>query len=68
MGLGLGGITTPMCELFAKGLVNKLVDTQDFDQGAIEYPSRQIRTTSRSPRPSTQIRSTRVLMSTSWIS
>ena len=36
MGLGLGGITTPMCELLAKGLVNKLVDTQDFDQGAIE--------------------------------
>ena len=25
-----------MCELLAKGLVNKLVDTQDFDQGAIE--------------------------------
>ena len=36
MGLGLGGITTPMCDLLAKGLVNKLVDTQDFDQGAIE--------------------------------
>ena len=35
MGLGLGGITTPMCELLAKGLVNKLIDTQDFDQGAI---------------------------------
>lgn len=36
MGLGLGGITTPMCDLLAKGLVNKLIDTQDFDQGAIE--------------------------------
>ncbi len=36
MGLGLGGITTPMCELLAKGLIRKLVDTQDFDMGAIE--------------------------------
>ena len=36
MGLGLGGITTPMCQLLEKGLVNKLVDTQDFDLGAIE--------------------------------
>ena len=36
MGLGLGGITTPMCELLEKGLIRTLVDTQDFDQGAIE--------------------------------
>ena len=36
MGLGLGGITTPMCDLLAKGLINKIVDTQDFDMGAIE--------------------------------
>lgn len=36
MGLGLGGITTPMCELLEKGLIKKLVDTQDFDLGAIE--------------------------------
>ena len=36
MGLGLGGITTPMCNLLAKGLINKIVDTQDFDMGAIE--------------------------------
>ena len=36
MGLGVGGITTPMCELLEKGLINKLVDTQDFDMGAIE--------------------------------
>ena len=36
MGLGLGGITTPMCELLEKGLIKKIVDTQDFDLGAIE--------------------------------
>ena len=36
MGLGLGGITTPMCELLERGLIKKLVDTQDFDLGAIE--------------------------------
>ena len=36
MGLGLGGITTPMCNLLAKGLIDKIVDTQDFDMGAIE--------------------------------
>ena len=36
MGLGLGGITTPMCSLLAKGLIDKIVDTQDFDMGAIE--------------------------------
>ncbi len=36
MGLGLGGITTPMCDLLAKGLIDKIVDTQDFDMGAIE--------------------------------
>lgn len=36
MGLGLGGITTPMCDLLQKGLINKIVDTQDFDLGAIE--------------------------------
>ena len=36
MGLGLGGITTPMCDLLEKGLIRTLVDTQDFDMGAIE--------------------------------
>ncbi len=36
MGLGLGGITTPMCQLLEKGLIRTLVDTQDFDMGAIE--------------------------------
>lgn len=36
MGLGLGGITTPMCELLEKGLIKTVVDTQDFDMGAIE--------------------------------
>ena len=36
LGLGLGGITTPMCELLERGLIKKLVDTQDFDLGAIE--------------------------------
>lgn len=36
MGFGVGGISTPMCKLLAEGLVDKLVDTQDFDLGAIE--------------------------------
>lgn len=36
MGLGLGGITTPMCDLLEKGLIRTIVDTQDFDMGAIE--------------------------------
>lgn len=36
MGLGLGGITKPMCDLLEKGLCRTIVDTQDFDMGAIE--------------------------------
>ncbi|MEG2451384.1 MAG: citrate lyase subunit alpha, partial [Clostridium sp.] len=36
MGLGLGGITKPMCDLLDKGLIRTIVDTQDFDLGAIE--------------------------------
>ena len=36
MGLGLGGIAGPMCELLEEGLIEKLVDTQDFDLKAIE--------------------------------
>ena len=36
MGFGVGGITTPMCDLLEKGLIRTIVDTQDFDLGAIE--------------------------------
>ena len=36
MGLALGGIAKPMCDLLDEGLINKMVDTQDFDMGAIE--------------------------------
>ena len=36
MGFGVGGITTPMCDLLERGLIRTLVDTQDFDQGAID--------------------------------
>ncbi len=36
MGLGLGGIAGPMCELLEQGLIDKLVDTQDFDLKAIQ--------------------------------
>ena len=36
MGLGLGGIAGPMCTLLEEGLIEKLVDTQDFDLHAIE--------------------------------
>ncbi len=36
MGLGLGGIAGPMCKLLEEGLIEKLVDTQDFDLTAID--------------------------------
>lgn len=36
MGLGLGGIATPMVKLLEEGLIGRLVDTQDFDLGAVE--------------------------------
>lgn len=35
MGLGVGGLTKPMCELLDCGLARKLVDTQDFDLDAV---------------------------------
>ncbi|MBU2703984.1 citrate lyase subunit alpha/citrate CoA-transferase [Sporomusaceae bacterium BoRhaA] len=37
MGFALGGMGTAICKLQDKGLVKKLLDTQDFDQGAIEH-------------------------------
>jgi len=46
MSLGLGGIATPMVNLMEEGLIDKLVDTQDFDLGAVEsiqkHPDRHI--------------------------
>lgn len=36
MGFAVGGVTTPICRLLEKGLINKVVDTQDFDMGAIK--------------------------------
>jgi citrate lyase subunit alpha/citrate CoA-transferase len=46
MGCGIGGMTTPMCNLLNQGLVDYLVDTQAFDLGAVEdiqkNPSRHI--------------------------
>ena len=46
MGFGVGGLTTPMCDLLERGLVDVLVDTQDFDLGAVEsiqkHPDRHI--------------------------
>lgn len=46
MSLGLGGIATPMVRLMEEGLIDKLVDTQDFDLGAVqsirEHPDRHI--------------------------
>lgn len=36
MSFGVGGLTKPMCDLLDEGLCNVLVDTQDFDQDAIE--------------------------------
>lgn len=37
MGFALGGITNSICQLMDKGLVAHLLDTQDFDQGAIQH-------------------------------
>lgn len=49
MSLGLGGIATPMVRLMEEGLIDKLVDTQDFDLGAIqsirEHPDRHFEIT-----------------------
>ncbi len=49
MGFGVGGITTPMSNLLEKDLVRVIVDTQDFDLGAIEsiqkHPDRHIEIT-----------------------
>ena len=36
MSFAIGGIAGPICELQRKGLVGCVVDTQDFDTGAIE--------------------------------
>jgi len=35
MSFGVGGLTKPMCDLLEEGLCQKLVDTQDFDQDAV---------------------------------
>lgn len=40
MSFGVGGIAKPMCELLEEGLIRKLVDTQDFDEYAIESASK----------------------------
>jgi len=49
MSLGLGGIATPMVRLMEEGLIDKLVDTQDFDMGAVQsiqdHPDRHIEIT-----------------------
>lgn len=36
MKFGVGGITAPMCKLLDEGLIEKIVDTQDFDLPAVE--------------------------------
>ena len=49
MGLGLGGISAPMVRLLEEGLIEKLVDTQDFDLDAVQSlqnnPSRHLEIT-----------------------
>ena len=37
MGFALGGVTGAICNLLDKGLVGKIIDTQDFDKTAIEH-------------------------------
>lgn len=37
IGFAIGGITQAMCDLMEAGLVNKIVDAQVFDSGAIEH-------------------------------
>ncbi|WP_265459503.1 citrate lyase subunit alpha [Enterococcus sp. HY326] len=37
MSFALGGTSSAICELQDKGLVGKILDTQDFDQGAINH-------------------------------
>ncbi len=37
MSFALGGTSTPICQLFDKGLVKHLMDTQDYDQGAAKH-------------------------------
>lgn len=36
MSFGVGGLTKPMCDLLDEGLAHYLVDTQDFDEDAIQ--------------------------------
>jgi citrate lyase subunit alpha/citrate CoA-transferase len=36
MGLALGGITKTMCDMLDEGLIDKIIDAQVFDTGAIE--------------------------------
>jgi len=61
IGLALGGIAKPMCDLLEEGLINKIVDTQDFDMGAIES-IRRILITSKSPAVNMLTPSTRARM------
>ena len=46
MSFGVGGLTKPMADLLERDLVDVLVDTQDFDLGAVEsikkHPDRHI--------------------------
>jgi citrate lyase subunit alpha/citrate CoA-transferase len=46
MGLALGGITKTMCDMMDEGLIDRIVDAQVFDTGAIEnikaHPDRHI--------------------------
>lgn len=37
MGFALGGMSSAICRLQDKGLVRQLLDTQDFDMGAIQH-------------------------------
>ena len=67
MKFGVGGIAGPMCKLLEDGLIEKLVDTQDFDTTAIES-IRRTPTTMRFPlRVRKPLQQGRVCK-TSWIS
>lgn len=64
MGFAVGGMSKGMVDMLDKGLVGKLLDTQDFDLFAVN--SVNIRIITESVQALTPIRLTKALSSTNW--